>query len=56
MIAAAARRPPAIGTDPMRTDPMRTDPRPPCGGAPVLDLAICMILAVTIVGLLLLAL
>jgi hypothetical protein len=51
MIAAAARRPPAIGTD-----PMRTDPRPPCGGARVLDLAICMILAVTIVGLLLLAL
>ncbi|WP_187275639.1 hypothetical protein [Methylobacterium sp. WL6] len=43
-------------TDPMRTDPMRTDPRPPCGGARVLDLAICMILAVTIVGLLLLAL
>ncbi|MGU3536332.1 hypothetical protein [Methylobacterium sp. A54F] len=30
--------------------------RHPCGGAQVLDLAICMILAVTIVGLLVLAL
>ena len=27
-----------------------------CGGAPVLDLALCLILAVTVVGLLLLAL
>lgn len=27
-----------------------------CGGAPVLDLAVCLILAVTVVGLLMLAL
>lgn len=27
-----------------------------CGGAPILDLALCLILAVTVVGLLLLAL
>ncbi len=31
-------------------------PAPDCGGAPVLDLALCLILAVTVVGLLLLAL
>lgn len=29
---------------------------PTCGGAPVLDLALCLILSVTVVGLLLLAL
>lgn len=29
---------------------------PGCGGAPVLDLALCLILSVTVVGLLLLAL
>jgi hypothetical protein len=31
-------------------------PEPTCGGAPVLDLALCLILSVTVVGLLLLAL
>jgi hypothetical protein len=31
-------------------------PAPACGGAPVLDLALCLILSVTVVGLLLLAL
>jgi len=31
-------------------------PAPTCGGAAVLDLALCLILAVTFVGLLLLAL
>jgi len=34
----------------------RVRPAPSCGGAPVLDLALCLILSVTIVGLLLLAL
>ena len=29
---------------------------PTCGGAPILDLALCLILSVTVVGLLLLAL
>jgi hypothetical protein len=29
---------------------------PNCGGAPILDLALCLILSVTVVGLLLLAL
>ncbi|MDP4025650.1 hypothetical protein Q8W71_23735 [Methylobacterium sp. NEAU 140] len=29
---------------------------PACGGAPILDLALCLILAVTVVGLLLIAL
>lgn len=29
---------------------------PGCGGAPILDLALCLILSVTVVGLLLLAL
>ena len=28
---------------------------PACGGAPILDLALCLILSVTVVGLLLLA-
>ncbi|WP_010684630.1 hypothetical protein [Methylobacterium mesophilicum] len=31
-------------------------PAPTCGGAPILDLALCLILSVTVVGLLLLAL
>ncbi|MGH1571477.1 hypothetical protein ACRAWG_13260 [Methylobacterium sp. P31] len=34
----------------------RARPAPACGGAPVLDLALCLILSVTVVGLLLLAL
>ncbi|SDN59109.1 hypothetical protein SAMN05216360_109217 [Methylobacterium phyllostachyos] len=36
----------------------RNDARPPstCGGASILDLALCLILSVTVVGLLLLAL
>lgn len=34
----------------------RPDESDPCGGALVLDLAICLILAVTVVGLLMLAL
>ncbi|MGT2482214.1 hypothetical protein ACU4GR_32925 [Methylobacterium oryzae CBMB20] len=34
----------------------RERPVPGCGGAPVLDLALCLILSVTVVGLLLLAL
>ncbi len=46
MISASAARP-AL---------MPTDDRTPCGGDRVLDLAICMILAVAIVGLLMLAL
>ncbi|WP_279598654.1 hypothetical protein [Methylobacterium sp. J-026] len=40
-------------SEPGRADPA---PAPDCGGAPVLDLALCLILAVTVVGLLLLAL
>lgn len=39
---------------------LNRNPRPEntrtCGGAPILDLALCLILAVTVVGLLLLAL
>ncbi|MEL6062502.1 MULTISPECIES: hypothetical protein [unclassified Methylobacterium] len=40
------------------TESGRDDARaaPTCGGAPVLDLALCLILSVTVVGLLLLAL
>lgn len=34
----------------------RVRPAPSCGGAPVLDLALCLILSVTVIGLLLLAL
>ncbi|WP_280142309.1 hypothetical protein [Methylobacterium pseudosasicola] len=34
----------------------RTRQTPTCGGAPILDLALCLILSVTVVGLLLLAL
>ncbi|WP_336485870.1 hypothetical protein [Methylobacterium nigriterrae] len=34
----------------------RRDESDPCGGTRILDLAICLILAVTIVGLLMLAL
>jgi hypothetical protein len=34
----------------------RGRPVPACGGDPVLDLALCLILSVTVVGLLLLAL
>ncbi|WP_279604477.1 hypothetical protein [Methylobacterium sp. J-070] len=33
-----------------------TRPAPRCGGAPILDLALCLILSVTVVGLLLMAL
>ena len=33
----------------------RPDESDPCGGAPILDLAICLILAVTTVSLLMLA-
>ena len=39
-----------------RSQAMPTDHRSPCGGAPILDLALCMILAVLVVGLLMLAL
>ncbi|MFB0487484.1 hypothetical protein ABIE45_000070 [Methylobacterium sp. OAE515] len=34
----------------------RVRPVPSCGGGPILDLALCLILSVTVVGLLLLAL
>ncbi|MDP4004216.1 hypothetical protein [Methylobacterium sp. NEAU K] len=34
----------------------RTRQEPTCGGAPILDLALCLILSVTVVGLLILAL
>ncbi|GJE49825.1 hypothetical protein GOFOIKOB_2865 [Methylobacterium tardum] len=34
----------------------RVRPPPNCGGGPILDLALCLILSVTVVGLLLLAL
>jgi hypothetical protein len=34
----------------------RVRPAPSCGGGPILDLALCLILSVTVVGLLLLAL
>ena len=50
MIPAPAR--PAAG---LRSNPMPTD-RSPCGGARILDLALCMILAALVVGLLMLAL
>ncbi|GJD44959.1 hypothetical protein AFCDBAGC_2828 [Methylobacterium cerastii] len=39
-----------------RSQAMPTNHRSSCGGAPILDLALCMILAVLVVGLLMLAL
>ncbi|WP_279602378.1 hypothetical protein [Methylobacterium sp. E-005] len=42
-----------IALSKIERDAMR--PAPTCGGAPVLDLALCLILSVTVVGLLLLA-
>lgn len=47
---------PEGGPRPSRPASQRAEEAKACGGAPVLDLALCLILAVTVVGLLLLAL
>ncbi len=47
---------PEGGPHTSRSARRRTEEAKACGGAPVLDLALCLILAVTVVGLLLLAL